>query len=501
MDIFNKKRDYSKYKPEIFFLAAIISFVICYGLVFNMTVYNGDSLIQLTEPRQYLGNGRFLGRLLIKVVGHGTYNPIITSIITFITMFITSLMLMDLFAAKRMRTELFIIFAVFSFPISAVYWQYGHDMWLYSLAITLSICGMYFALIKEKYSYSIISFVLALSIYQISISVATVIFSSFFILRCLNNEVDIKKMLKVIFTVFLSALIYYLIFKIGMHLTGMEITTYKGANEIGIKTIISDLPANILGCYKYFIVYISGNVPYFDYFHLKPLWVMFNLMYLIPSLYCVSTKNTMKNKLVTILLLVTLPIAFNSQLLITSDYTTRTIFGALPFTVFIIVIILEYLPTIKFFNVFFVTIILLFNLNSTLAIEQSDIQRMTSNEQFVGSVILDLQRYPTFTKDSQIGICGTLYENNNLNKSIDYPYVFGEENYITEAGPAVDIFQDYDQEEIGQTLNQKAFEYYGLAVSVVPTECDEDAPQYPEEGYIYEYKDIININYSSKKEI
>ncbi len=497
MSLFNTKRDYSKYKLEIFLFAAIISFVICYGLVFNLTVFNGDSIIQLTEPRQYLGNGRFLGRFLIKIVGHGTYNPIITSIITFITMFLTSLMLMELFAAKRLRTELLIIFAVYSFPISAVYWQFGHDMWLYSLAITLSVLGMYLALIKENYKYAIVAFVLALSIYQISISVATVIFSSYFILRCLNNQVEIKKMVKVICTVLLSAVIYYLIFKVGMHLTGMEITSYKGADEIGIKTILSNLPSNILSCYKYFIVYISGNVPYFDYFHLKVIWVMFNLMYLIPTLYCIQTKNSLKNKLITILLLVTLPIAFNSQLLITSDYATRTIFGAMPFIVFIIIIIIEYLPPIKFFNLLFVIVVLSFNLNSTLAIEQSDIQRMNSNQQFVGTIITDLQRFPSFTSKSKVGICGAISDNNNINVSTDYPYVFMKENYITEAGPAADIFQDYDQAAIAQTLNQKIFEYYGLVVNVVPTKCDPNAPEYPKPGYIYEQNGIININYSA----
>ncbi len=495
------QKDYSKYKWEITGIFSIVMFLICYGLVFNQTTFNGDAIPRITAGRDYIGNGRFLGVFLTNTIGMGVYNPIINSILTAVSMYLISIYTIKIFEVKNLKTMLLLTAGIYTFPIFGTYWRYGSDMWLYAFATFLAFASLYYLVSqKPKVLISIALLVLSLSIYQVMISVMTMLLVCYFIDQISKDNYDLKVIFKVIMYILVSGLIYIVMFKGLLYITGSTVTSYKGADEIGILSILENLIPNIISLYKNYILYISSKVPYFDWSHITLIWIVFNLViYIYGIQFITEKKNSLENKILIIIFMLLIPISFNSQYLITSDYLTRTIFGALPLILYIIIILSERIMEIPKLTTGLICIVLFFNINSLLAIETSDLKMMYLNNQITTNIITDIQAYPNYNSTSKLAVCGSIQYNDMYNYRIgEYPFLSHNETYLNLNGPSFEIFSKYeDAPEYELVLTNAIFNYYGFYGNFVNNECDEDAPEYPKDGYIYEKNGIININYGT----
>lgn len=495
------EKNYSKYKWEILIVASILLFIVSYGLVFGSIIINDDSLPRIYYGRSYTkGLGRPLGTFLTNTIAYGNNNPIFTSIITWMTLLVSSIYTIKIFDIKRMRTMFAVTAAYYTFPIFGVYWRFGTDMWLYTLTCAMSIYGMYLLLKENKKVYPILLIIGSLAIYQAEIGIITMIFSIYFIEQIFRKKFDINHLLYVFGIIVISMVIYFAMISIAGSLISTDLSSYKSADSIGFRSIISDFIPNMINSYYVYFVYIIGKLTYFDYFHIPIFWLLFNLIPLIYFLEkVIITKFNSKLEFIVLLILIfTLPVSMNSQQMITSDFMTRSMFGNLILTIYIVVILLERLKFNGKGAIAIVVIALSMNLNSLNSIELASLSLQEENTKIGNQILLDLRSFPGYGTNSEVAICGRLSENDNYNFPRVYPYVFNHETFTEMDGVTYNFFMTYDNEnEYGIRLSTQLFMYLGESVNIVYNQCNDSKPSFPEEGYMYLDNDIITINMGS----
>lgn len=495
------KKDYSQYKWEILFISSIVLFMVGYGLLFNQILINDDSLPRVYIGRTYAqGSGRPLGVFLTNTLVYGINNPIVTSILTWFTLLISSIYTIKLFDIKHLRTMLAIAASYYTFPLFGIYWRFGTDMWLYTLVCAVSIYAMYNILKNDRPWLGVISIVLSLAIYQGEIGILAMLFSAYYIEQIINEDFVQKELFKTIGLVALSFLTYYLLLKGITSLSTLDMNSYKGADEIGIKQIFSNLSLNISNSYKTYFRFITGNLTYFDYFHTPIIWIFINLIlpvYILISLLYLRVKN-LTSQIWLMILFVTIPIAMNLQQLVTSDYMTRTYFGSLILIIYLVIIIFEKLQLNEMVSITIVGIIIFMNLNSLNSIELAALKLQEENLKVGNQILMDLRAFPGYQTGAEVATCGNFVDNDNYNYPRIYPYVFGHETFTDMHGVTYNFFMTYPNDnQYGITLSTRLFEYLGEEVNMVYNDCDSSQPSFPEDGYIYEDNNVININFGS----
>ncbi|WOO89989.1 glucosyltransferase domain-containing protein [Mollicutes bacterium LVI A0078] len=493
------KKDYSKYKWELIIFFSILMFIVSYGLIFNQTIANDDGITRIANGRVYNGNGRFLGVFLTNTIGYGVYNPIITSIFSYCSMLIITITSIKLFEVRRLRTMFAITALVYTYPTFEIYYRFGVDMWLYTLGTALSLLAMYYILKPDKQTYMGILFgAAALAIYQALISVMTIVFTLYYLKKLSKKEVDIKEGLLSLLYLVAAGLVYLVVFKLLLLITGMTVTNYKGASDLSVMSILSGLPANLSIVYRQYINLLLSRLNYYDWAQIPVIWAIFIVT---PMLYfykfVTSNRISNKNKALIVVLILTIPISLFSHVIITSDGSDRTYLAMIFYFIMSAIIFLEHKGKYENIALIIVGLAIFFNLNTILAMETIDLKHMENNRLVTETVITDLQRYDGYDATSKLSVCGHLGYNSNLNYANGYPYVFENRNYLNIQGPSYLVFAKYDDSlEYTKNMTSSMYGLYGLGNEFVNNECDQDAPEYPKEGYIYEKNGIININYS-----
>ena len=69
----------------------------------------------------------------------------------------------------------------------------------------------------------------------------------YYIEETTEHKINIKKFIKDILVVLSGMIAYYIGLKVGMIIFHRSLANYKGANELGLSTIIN-MPRNIISC-------------------------------------------------------------------------------------------------------------------------------------------------------------------------------------------------------------------------------------------------------------
>ena len=109
---------------------------------------------------------------------------------------------------------------------------------------------------------AIIAFAVSMAFYQAYISVFAVL-SVFWIIAFIDEESDIKpigtEIVKVLITFVLGGALYMLVTKLLLFRAGVEMASYRGADDISLIGIIANLPAGIIQAVKETATYIYIN--------------------------------------------------------------------------------------------------------------------------------------------------------------------------------------------------------------------------------------------------
>lgn len=203
----------------------------------------------------------------------------------------------------------------------------------YSLSILLSILSVWFFKRRSCYGYVMSMFMIAAaaSLYQAYIGIALAL-CLILVLEELILDIEFKQafqtLIYAIATMLGGLIIYYGIEKIILALTNTALSSYKGASEVGIKSILSKMPLSIPQAYKDFIRYFFSNeILYNDYW--KRIWfhiVLFLVMLLFAGILIIKMKDIW-SKIFAVLLIVTLPVAINVIDLIAPTTTINLVTG------------------------------------------------------------------------------------------------------------------------------------------------------------------------------
>ena len=141
--------------------------------------------------------------------------------------------------------------------------------------------------------------------------------------------------------------------KIILHLLGLQLSSYKGANGLGLN-LLMDLPKNILQCYlDFYKFFFTNKIIYDGWYHRKRIYFLLFLFTFIG--YCMTIFKS-KRKLILsvsiIILSVLFPICVNIMNIIASGTTINLVTGTgLIVTIIFPILLLEYKDENNFINI------------------------------------------------------------------------------------------------------------------------------------------------------
>ena len=152
--------------------------------------------------------------------------------------------------------------------------------------------------------------------------------------KILIKEANLKELLKnaliYITIVLVGIILYYTGLKVLIKILGLSLASYKGADSIGIKTILN-LPKTIISCYvDFFDFFFSNRIINNTYYHRNILYIAIGLSSLVGIIKIIfnSKKDKIKKILFTISLIVIFPIGINIMNIISSAPTINLVTGA-----------------------------------------------------------------------------------------------------------------------------------------------------------------------------
>lgn len=251
-------------------LAAIVVFAL--GLINNFIFFTTEGVapdsIQFSDfyiaKVWEISLGRY-GIPISNLIRFGLVNKFIIIIISLTFLALSVIVITRTFKIKNKVLIFFISTIIAIAPQFTETYMFIYCADAYCLAFLLSTLTVYFLNnSKNKIYYYIlaaISTIIVCSLYQAYLGVIIGL-TIILLMQDLMKGAKIKdvfiKSIKYVITIFLGVLIYYIILKVIIHVLGISLASYKGANSLGIDTIKS-LPKTIVQTYKDFFNFFFTN--------------------------------------------------------------------------------------------------------------------------------------------------------------------------------------------------------------------------------------------------
>lgn len=500
-------------KNDIF--AIITVFVL--GLINNFTFFTTEGIAP-----DALSYGNFgiagkweisLGRFGIRFVNmlrFGLINKFIIILICLFFLAIAVIIIMRIFQIKS-KTMIFFVAALVSLaPQFTETYMFIYCADAYCLAFFLSALAVLFMKKAEiKWYYYVLAsicVIIVCSLYQAYLGVIIGLIIMLLIYHLLNNtsakEVGIKT-LKYMAVTFVGIILYYLLLKIIISVLEISLASYKGANSLGINTILS-LPKTIMQTYKDFFNFFFTdkiiNNTYWKRIIINAILFAISGISLVYILFKNKYDKKMLRVLLVIGLLVLFPIGISVMNLIAPDTKINLVTGpGLITTIIMIVIIYKKLNTTCLENIIkYVYIGILLVLTVTFILE-NNFTYMCRQETFENYYVVSNNIYNRVTELDE-------YSN-------DKKWMFSNViKFKNKDSNKANGFISNDNEtwnNYGGTLqNRNYFEkYLGIKIQmctrkeydeIIKTEEFKQMPIYPNPGSIKIINDIIVIKVSDK---
>ena len=300
---------FDKEKRKIFLITFILGFIANILVIKNDLIYT-DSL-SLTEV--YVGGvwDLSLGRWFLKYIGltrFGLASSVVSSVLSLISLSLSTVLLIDLFKIKSKISQilisiLLVVSPFFTETLLSVYCSFE-----FTMAFTLSVLSVYLLYKFDKgYYLGIITLALSLGLYQAYLGVTAglcILVPIVLLLKEKENTKKIKdKIIKSILMGIFGIIIYEIILHLLLLISNTQMSSYSGANEIGLNTLLK-IPLLILEPLKSFYNYFITNNIINNIFYKRNI---INIILIIISILIIinlyKNNKERKNKTFTLTLL------------------------------------------------------------------------------------------------------------------------------------------------------------------------------------------------------
>ena len=448
---------FNKEKRKIF----ITTFIL--GFIANILVITNDIITTdaVTLGEVYIANSwdLSLGRWLLKfteMTRFGLASSVVTGILSITLISFTTILLIDLFKIKNkiskyLISSLIVVSPFFIDTLLSVYCSPD-----FTLSFFLSVLSVYLLYnIKNKYISIIsssIALTLSLGLYQAYLGVTCTLCIMVPLIKTLKNEITSKealqKIIKSLLAGLLGLILYEIILHILLYLTNTEMSSYGGANQIGINTIL-EIPLHITEAYITFYNYFMNDNLINNLIYRRQYFNILILIIMLLSIFKLYKQNNNNKTLLLIqiiLSIILIPLSSSILAIIAPNRPIYTLMSA-PF-ILIYIFMFSLLDEIKgslISNkiISYITIIsLLFIINSYFImanVTYMSVRITKEKTTFAASKIAnDIYNTPNYTKDTKvlfIGTSSTEYFQNNLtinklqnSKSLYDPLMWEEPN-------------------------------------------------------------------------
>lgn len=430
-----------------------------------------------------------LGRFGLYVIGLLKYFftiPHIDILISYFIISISLVILFDLFSFRKKEDIILYILIICLNPITSATLLFNYCSIGYTLAFLCSILSIYVYYKEEnkikEYLFSLILIVVALSMYQAYLSVIVTTFIIYNIKLLLEKKENFKLSLKYILTLLIGVLLYFIIMKISLLVFHVNMSNYSGADKIGLQTLLS-IPKKIGLSYKLFYEYYFTDKIVKNIYIKNNILNIFLLILLIIGVVFKIFKNNLspKEKVLTLLLVLALPIFLNSIIFTINDTKLQLLMSASYLLVPLLLITTIPENKMKYLSIIVIILFLRNNLIQTQATYLSLENTFNKYNTVITSAIKENINYQNY-KFALIGSTKNETEINKLN------YGFISDDAI--------FWEEYNLKKLG--FERFCYEYYGLNLTFVSEEDYDKIKQRENKNQeiIYTYDDIIVIDLS-----
>ena len=371
------------------------------------------------------------GILLVDRLKNGFVSPVISTIISIFIMSVVAMIIVMLFGMKKKGTVILSSIAIVSMPAFSDVLTYWYCSDSYSLAMLFSVLAVYIIYkIKPKikswkgYLFGALALVIQMGLYQSFIGITTTLSLFIIIIEILKNERSFKEIIKLfkdfIIMGILGAVIYYGISEIALSIFRVSIADYRGASNVSVMSILTNLPSSIKNTYNNFIEYYFGNgIIHNDYWNRQ--FMNLFLMWLIVggSIYIIIKNKVYKDRLNIVFLLICfciLPICLDIiQIIVTKTDVELMILPAyivpIIFTIYIINILSfeDNISNILKYGIYIIT--LLITITYICSDNATYMTLKIKNNQAYSNIIRAIDRIETseeYDKNMKIMLAGTI---------------------------------------------------------------------------------------------
>ena len=484
--------------------------IITHFYLFSNNLMNPDA-IWLSEV-YYSGwevtSGRW-GLVLIDRLQLGSTSPVLMSLVSIALFSLSAIIICELFAVQV--TQLCCIVAggmIVCSPFVANTLSYYYCSDAYAISFFLAVFAVYCSYkvhsLWGRFA-SALLIAISISIYQSNLGVVGAVYLLKMVDECCNNYQPKKvffAILQMLVECVLGLIIYLVVLKAWLKICNLQMSTYKGANTIGIMSTLQNLRGTLINAYKDFVTFFFGsNVETAsNTIIMKVCYATVMVLFIATS--CLRTYNNKTNFFELIGLLVLLPIACNVIDLAATDtkMVLRTSSGMVAAFPMLFLIAyknmngggwnIKYRNSLKTIVIFICGVLiwnqmLLCNIDSML-MEMNRTAILSSAEKMFG----DLQENRDVQKGIPVAIVGTprgWTMNSDLEK-----YANGYARYVMVWETADGMYNGWlrlDQRYIGaKFMNWVDYTTYQ---TLLQTDEVKQMPSYPFDGYIQNVDGVI----------
>ena len=314
---------------RVAFLMALIFGVITHITMITETVMSQDGI---WNSMQYSRAGDWelsLGRWGIEFaqrLNNFIAVPSITTIMCIFFMAIAAVFLVDIFGFKSKYSAAFTGIILVVSPCLTATMLYVYTTVAYCLDMLLTIMAIWF-IYKFKYKkigmlLATVCFAFALSIYQSYMGVTIGLCIMLSIIELLKDDSKIKDAFinigKTVGVVLVGGILYYVLTMILQKVSGIDMASYLGANELSIAAILSSFGTGFISTYKNFLQFFFTDKIVLNSNYSRQLWYAmfymgFALAYIIRviKLKCDTKKEKILKIILSTGMLFALPFGLN----------------------------------------------------------------------------------------------------------------------------------------------------------------------------------------------
>lgn len=474
----------------------LISFLVyssVYSKAASHLIYNHDSVSRVITSVYIDENRISLGRPLREFVDYFVWaiatKPLFMFAVLFVSLMILSYQIIKLLKIENNHNKLAITLLVILFPINAIYWSYGTDVFVYIWFMSIATSSIS-ALYNQKYLRAIILTILYLSGYQAILSFATGLIFILSVKEMYIGEFQIREFLKKVLVIALAMACYFLILNLLLIVFKQDLTSYLGANSIGILSIINAFPMMLVEAYYKFWLVLTGQHEFFSYSFLSTInAVLLIIAFIIPLKF-------VKQKGWYILSLLLSPIFFYTAMIITSVGLNRTDYGILTIYIFSFLSLLNTKSLLKRINLplIFISIYIVVNIHVINTMFSIQIEKNELDSNIAQTIYSDLEHQEEFVVNSSVAFCGNLFDNPDLSWTTPTASIFGGDFLFA---PMPNTFWvDSSKGLLSAKYNfelSSMFEIAETKLNIVTGTCQQSTPFYPQDGYIQINQDIYEV--------